>query len=287
MTTRDKVASEVPDWVRSDIEQRIRTSMLELPLLPQIAAEALELCIAREGDAQQMAKILHRDQALAGNVLRVANSPLFGATVEITSLQQAVGRLGICMIREVVLSVATKATMFETPPAWSSCVRDLPRLSLVSALYATQLAGACNANEESAFLSGFLHDMGWPVVMFILQKLEVRHEKTLEVPVVEVAGDMYHAAVGAELAKSWHVSEGAVSAIRHHENWSELDELPEGAALVSLADQLARVAMPGFPDTEESVLDHSALGPLDLDSVQLRALLDMGSHILEMANIVI
>ena len=129
--------------------------------------------------------------------------------------------------------------------------------------------------------------MGWPVVMLLLQRLEARHEKTLELPVVQIAGKMYHAEVGAELAKSWNVAEAAVTAIRHHENWSELDEVPEGAPLVSLADQLARVAMPGFPETEESVLHHSALGPLDLDSEQLSALLDMRDHILKMASVVI
>ena len=288
MTAPAKTASEIlPDWVRSDIEKRIRLCMLELPLLPEVAVEALELCVRRDGDSHQMAKILHRDQALAGNVLRVANSPLFGTRVEITSLQQAVSRIGIRMITEVVLTVATKATMFETPPAWSSLVQDLPRLSLVSALYATQVARACNANVDTAFLSGFLHDMGWPVVMFILQKLETRHEKTLELPVVQVAGNMYHAEVGAELAKSWSVAEGVVTAIRHHENWSELDEIPEGAPLVSLADQLARVAIPGYPETAESVLNHPALGPLDLDSEQLSALLDMRDHILKMASVVI
>ena len=95
MTNPAKTASEIlPDWVRSDIEKRIRLCMLELPLLPEVAVEALELCVRRDGGSHQMAKILHRDQALAGNVLRVANSPLFGTRLEITSLQQAVSRIG-------------------------------------------------------------------------------------------------------------------------------------------------------------------------------------------------
>ena len=288
MTTPAKAPSEtLPDWVRADIEKRIRVCMLELPILPGVAVQALNLCTARDSDAQQIANTLHRDQALAGNVLRVANSPLFGATVEITSLQQAVSRIGLRMIREVVLSVATNATMFETPPAWSSCVQDLPRLSFVSGLYATLVAQVCNADEDTAFLSGFLHDMGWSVVLFLLQKLEARQEQTIELPVVQAAGNMYHAEVGAELAKSWSVSEAAVTAIRHHENWSELDEIPEGAPLVSLADQLARIAMPEFPETAGSVLNHPALGPLNLDSNQLSTLLGMKDRILKMADAVI
>jgi HD-like signal output (HDOD) protein len=288
MTTRENVASEIlPDWMRSDIEQRIRTGMLELPLLPQVAAEALELCLARDSGTAEMAKILHRDHGLAGNVLRVANSPVFGVAVQITSLQQAVGRIGIHTIKEVVLSVATKATIFEAPPDWSHCVRDLPRLSLVSGLYATQVARACDHNGDAAFLSAFLHDMGWPVVMFILKKLEVRHEQAIKPSMVEVAGDIYHAEVGAQLAKSWGLAEAVVTAIRHHEDWADMDQIPAGAALVSLADQLARAAISQHPETEESVLNHPAIGPLNLNSGHVGTLLDMRDQILEMADAII
>ena len=288
MTTPVETASEAfPDWVRSDIEERIRTSMLELPLLPQVAAEALELCLARESDATEMAKILHRDHGLAGNVLRVANSPVFGAAVEITSLQQAVGRIGVHMITDVVLSVVTKAPIFDTPPDWSSCVRDLPRLSLVSGLYARHVARACNDDEDIAFLSSFLHDMGWPVVMFLLQKLEKRHNQAFELPAVQAAGDMYHAEVGAELAMSWGIADSAVDAIRNHEDWPELDAAPAGAPVVSLADQLARVAIPGFPETAETIQKHPALELLDLDPEQVGELLDMGEKTLKMADAII
>lgn len=288
MATRAKAPPDIlPDWVRSDIEKRIRVCMLELPLLPSVAGEVLEFCSRGDSDATQIAKILHRDQALAGNVIRVANSPLFGATVEVSSLQQAVGRIGIRTIRDVVLSVATKAAMFEAPAAWNPCIRDLPRLSLVSALYAAQVARCCESDDNLAFLSGFLHDMGWPVVMLLLQKLEARHDKTLDLPVVQAACQRYHADVGAELARSWHIAEPAVVAIRHHETWSQMDPVPEGAPLVSLADQLARATMPEFPQGEESVLTHPAVGPLNLDLEKVRGLLEMGDHILEMADVVL
>ena len=288
MTTPTKPASEtLPDWVRSDIEKRIRARMLELPILPEVAVETLHLCGRQDADANQIASILHRDQALAGNVMRVANSPLFGATVEITSLQQAISRVGLRRIKEVVLSVATNATVFEAPAAWRSCVVDLPRLSLLSGFYATHVARACHADEDTAFLAGFLHDMGWSVVMFLLQKLEAQQRQKLDVSVVQAAGNLFHAEVGAELARSWSVSEDAVTAIRHHEDWSEMDTIPRGAPLVSMADQLARFAMSGFPDTEESVLNHPAVRPLDLDPKQLRTLFDMKDRILKLSNAVI
>ena len=44
-------------------------------------------------------------------------------------------------------------------------------------LYATHVARACHTDEDTAFLSGFLHDMGWSVVMFLLQKLETQQKQ--------------------------------------------------------------------------------------------------------------
>ena len=104
---------------------------------------------------------------------------------------------------------------------------------------------------------------------------------------VQAAGNMFQAELGAELAKSWSVSEEAVTAIRHHENWSQLDTIPRGAFLVSLADQLARFAMSEFSDTEDAVLNHPALGPLDLDQKQLSTLFGMKDRIMKLSNAVI
>ena len=55
--------------------------------------------------AAKIAEVLHSDQSMAGNVLKVANSPLYRARSEISSLQDAVARLGM-QLREGQVHVA-------------------------------------------------------------------------------------------------------------------------------------------------------------------------------------
>ena len=175
MTNVADAVAILPEWLRTEVERRIRFHLLELPILPAVAAEALALCRSEDSDAHEIAKILHRDPGLAGHVMCLANSPMFGTSTEIKSLQQALGRIGKRRIAEVVLLVTTKATTFETPKAWSGCIQHLHRLSLMSALYAKEVTKPTHTDGDVAFLAGLLHDMGWPVVMLLLQMLLGQH----------------------------------------------------------------------------------------------------------------
>ena len=71
-TTQIAVPAEITDL----IEARIEHNSFELPLLPEVAIRVAKLCSAADSDSAELSKVLHEDQAFAGHVLRVANSPL-------------------------------------------------------------------------------------------------------------------------------------------------------------------------------------------------------------------
>ena len=79
-------------------------------------------------DARRLSRMIHRDAALAGHVLKLANSPLYAPTVPIVSLQQAVSRLGMKKIREMALVAACQAKVFRVP-GQDARVRQLDRKS--------------------------------------------------------------------------------------------------------------------------------------------------------------
>ena len=58
------------------LETRIASGALELPILPQVASQVLAMSTSDDTNARSLAELLHRDQAIAAHVLRVANSPL-------------------------------------------------------------------------------------------------------------------------------------------------------------------------------------------------------------------
>src|SRR4051794_18613299 len=91
---------------------RIASGALELPLLPHVAGQVCALSTSDDASARSLAALLHRDQAIAAHVLRVANSPLYRPRVPIVSLQQAISRLGMTTLREIVLTVSMRSRVF-------------------------------------------------------------------------------------------------------------------------------------------------------------------------------
>ena len=58
------------------LETRIASGALELPILPHVASQVLAMSMSDVTNARCLAELLHRDQAIAAHVLRVANAPL-------------------------------------------------------------------------------------------------------------------------------------------------------------------------------------------------------------------
>src|SRR5690242_2761386 len=75
----------------------------QLYSLPAVAAEILRLTEQPHIDPREIKKCLESDPALAARILRVANSSLFGATRQVTDLNQALTLLGIRPLKMLVL----------------------------------------------------------------------------------------------------------------------------------------------------------------------------------------
>src|SRR5262249_951761 len=109
----------------------------------------------------ELAAVIETDAVLAGNLLRVVNSPLYGRIATINSVRHAVAILGSVKIRNLVLglSVSRRWAGPRVPPAW-----DAPQFnarSLAVAVLADLIAlEAPVPYPEGAFTAGLLHDVG-------------------------------------------------------------------------------------------------------------------------------
>ena len=138
-------ASAVPDEVRQSLNTRLAAKSFELPLLPEVATRVIELCNLPDTDAAELAELLHRDQAFASHILRVANSPVMASAVPIVSLQQAVSRMGMGTISEIAISISVNGKVFNVP-GQMDLVRKLWRHSLATGCLAKEIARARRSN---------------------------------------------------------------------------------------------------------------------------------------------
>jgi HD-like signal output (HDOD) protein len=86
------------------IVQRIKS----LPPLPKTLVDIQTICDKPDGTVGELAKVVEHDPMIVANLLKSANSPLYGFGKEIASVSQAVSLFGMSMTRSVALSASVK-----------------------------------------------------------------------------------------------------------------------------------------------------------------------------------
>ena len=266
--------------------RQLKARQLELPMLPGVAAEVLSLTQLDSTDARQLSAVIHRDQTLASNVLRVANSPSYIGQVPCASLQQAVSRLGLQLITEIAMAVSVKAQVFK-PGRTQDLLADLWRHSVLVGFYTKEIARLRRRNVEIAFLCGLLHDIGKAVLLHNLD-LEVGSVAgQLQIGDLAVALHEHHGAAGALLAREWRLPDQIVEAIVCHHDCEAAEHFQDMAMMVALADLLAHQLSPSDLDVcfAGAVLrDHPLLAGLNLYQDQLDQLLQLNQKALQVAE---
>lgn len=192
----------------------------QLPSLPALLAELLE-SFGQEGIAvSQLVEKIGRDQGLSARILRVANSPFYGFSSHVGSIRDAVVVVGFNGVR----AIAVASGLIETFSGDGLDSRAFWQHGIGTALGARVIAKRVKLNEDAAFTSGLLHDIGKLVLELHFREnfLQVLARcRELDCEIVEAEKSMLgldHALVGFEVAKRWRFPPGMQLAIRNHHN---------------------------------------------------------------------
>ena len=272
----------LPPDLCEHLETRIASGALELPILPHVASQVLAMSTSDDTNARSLAELLHRDQAIAAHVLRVANSSLYRPRVPLVSLQQAVSRLGLATLREIVITVSMQSRMFNVP-SYAMEARALWQHAVYTAAYAREIARRCRRNVEGAFLGGLLHDVSKPVLLLALADLQAQLQEPIPPPVVTTAMELYHTQVGAVLASTWALPPEVYESMVYHHDYSAALAHPEAAMVTCLADRVAYALV--HPDITLEPLRHDPLWTqLNLYPDDVEALLSEHQAIVQCAE---
>ncbi len=279
--TQSGAGGSVADTVarfRQRFLERIAAGNFELPLLPEVATRVMSATQDENCDAKKLSEMIHRDAALAGHVLRVANSPLYAPTVPIVSLQQAVSRLGMKKIREISLLVACQAKVFRVP-GFDAALRAIFKHCIAAAAYAQEIARMRRWNVEESFLCGLLHDAGKPVLLQLLADVQKEMKIGVEAGLVDDVFDEMHGSVGSRLVESWKLPERVAETIACHHRPQDAASAGQSAMMTNLADDLAHFAVGPRAVTEEAVRSHPMLVPLNVYREELDQLIAKKSNV--------
>ena len=261
-----------------DIPKDIKARLQHIPPLPQVAQDAMDILDRPDVDLRALEQTLHHDPALTTQMLRVANSPFYGLTRQISSLHDACLLLGIYTVRNVVL---TAAVMTRFPPDNSHSLdrQALWKHAIGTAIAAKVIAIKCKFDQELAFTCGLLHDIGklvldcyFPEETAAVVQYRDRHDCLLRDAEMKVLG-FDHSTIGAWIAKRWNLPPMLVHAIAFHHVPDQNTTL--AADIVHVADVLCRgLDIGDGGDSLIPALHAGAIERVNLDWNNLPALLN-------------
>lgn len=217
----------------------------ELPALPRAAVHILSVIDDPRTTATTLEKAVAMDQALTAKILRIANSPFYGAAREIKTVSEAIVRLGFVTIRNWTLVTATKS-MFLAPGA-GMLYQKIWRQSVLSAMAAQVVSQTVRRFEpETAFLGGLMQNIGQLVLArsqpeLFQQVVVLSADEGLPYNVVEqeLLG-FDHGDLGALLIKEWNLNEELEQAVRwHHRLDNPAAQNVQLASIIALGEEIA------------------------------------------------
>ncbi|MBI2890434.1 MAG: HDOD domain-containing protein [Nitrospirae bacterium] len=261
---------------RKALQQRI-SDLKNLPPLPAAIQKISQMVDDPHVTAQQLSGVISRDQALAGRVLRLVNSPLYGFPGKIQDIAHAVVLLGFNVVKGLAFSTFVSGLMAKE-------IKGLWEHSLGASLAAGVIARKVGyPKPDEATVAGLLHDLGKVVL-----KIVVPHEYKEVLETVkrkgcymieaerEVLGEFDHTAVGADICVRWKLPPGLKDVLQYHHVPGRAKVERQITAVVHVADMLVRAlgcgssGDPFVPLIDRPTWDYLQLKASDLDEVVLK-----------------
>jgi HD-like signal output (HDOD) protein len=136
-------------------------SLDRLPPFSPILNRLLATIASDDVSFAEVGALIENDAVLAGNVLKIVNSALYGFEGTINSVRHSVAILGVNKLRNIALSlsVARMWTHVRMPVSWSAL--RFNQHSMAVGLLADLIAQRTKIPyPEGAFVAGLLHDVG-------------------------------------------------------------------------------------------------------------------------------
>jgi HD-like signal output (HDOD) protein len=258
-----------PAPANTDLDRVLHAAMaddsMELPPPPQVVSEVMRLTRGEAAGADnndasttELAQLIQRDVALAGQIMRVANSALYARRSPVVTLPQAIAWLGMREIRNIAFAVALKGQVFASA-YFRAEMTDLWRESIITALFAQEIARLKRRNVESAYLCGLLHRAGMAVILHNVGTAVVKNRLTPATEQVMQLAARHETRVGTHLSIAWQLPPAVAAAIAHWSNPPAAEMSRTEVMEVALARQISdEMRTPGIGGE----LPDSMLGPV-------------------------
>jgi HD-like signal output (HDOD) protein len=251
-----------------------------LPTLPRVAIEILNLAEDPNVALPAMARILSQDAALVAKMLKTVNSPFYGLSHTVSSIDHALVVMGLEGVKTIALGFSLVTDLKAAKPRGGFDHLAYWRRSVYAATAARIFAEQFGVVMiEESFLAALLMDVGMLALDQVLG--QEYHQVTSRAPShaglapLEMAKlGMTHADVVKALAEHWKLPEVLAVPMANHHKPQELEDssVKDVAQVVWLAGRVADIFVDAQPewslcDVRRTCMEKYKVSELDCDAI--------------------
>lgn len=235
------------------VKEQLESDSLNLPVFHPIAVKLQAILSNKDFNIDQVVALIIKDQALTSQILRLANSAFFSGLAKVTTITDAVVRLGAQEIASVTM-LASQQNSYNSfaHPELKSHSQILWKHAIGCAIGTRWLCEKTGYKQlaQEGFIAGLLHDIGSLLILKVLEGIlnsdseqkGVSRELTSEIMAA------MHTECGYQLMNKWNLPEIYCTIVRdHHLELTETSNVL--LSLVRLVDHACRkLGLGGAPE---------------------------------------
>jgi len=212
---------------------------------PAVAQRAIGLLNDPDTPLRKIRETLETDPAITAGLLRVANSAAYRSRHAISSVEEAVQRLGSRHVLEIVTSVAAMGLFKDVKGVGLQARDHCARVGAMTRVLASEWH---QKTAENPFLCGLLHDLG---KLLLLQVSSIDY-CVLDPRALSQADEAFvherallgydHAVLGGHVLDAWKLPSSVAEVVAWHHQpgraYEHGGELALGVALVRIANRI-------------------------------------------------
>ncbi len=222
--------------------EKINNDTLVLPTLPAIALKVRKAADDPNINLNTMAEVVSQDPSLSARMIKISNSAYLGRAVKVISTQQAITRIGLRQMKNIVTALAMEQLFVSKNDVvkqymsqiWSDTIEIVSNSLAVMQIY-TKETKKRTLNLESIMLAALVHNIG---ALPILTEAE-RHAAVFANPnFLDLSIEKMSGKLGANILTEWGFEPEFVNIAYNWKNFSVsaeaisyLDIVRLGAAL--------------------------------------------------------
>jgi HD-like signal output (HDOD) protein len=261
------------------IDHYVTSKTVKLPAFNATALRIQREVAKEEPDSRLIEKLIVSDQSLTGEVLRVSNSSFYKGLTQVSTVRDAIIRMGNIEVSNIVSMVALQHNFKSKNQAIHKIMGKLWRHSVGCAIGANWLArqAGFQALAHETFIAGLLHDVGKLYVLKVIDDMKACGEiKNLPSDtVIDELMQQLHTDQGYAIMTHWNLPEKYCRVARDH-HLAELDGNNFLLVMVRMANQVCHKMGIGLIEDPSIVLMETPeatqlqLSEMDLARLEVR-----------------